>query len=276
MNVFILVHKLTIPVRADCEQVRVSSIPSGIVGQPIMFTGKLKSFPSKICVFFSFEILVDADDLNLISIAINESHSGRVVPHITTQKSSDKKQYQISFIPNLARQHTVCIYYDGKLVSTHYVDVCNLNKIRVSSMNDGTVGNPSVFSVETHGAGEGHLEVTISDGQRTLPAQLKSTQARKFDIAFVPEMSGKHSIVIAFNSIPVEGSPFTINIQDPSINESEDDDDEHEFILGGQLQGTRVGEVAWLICETSLTDIYEDCDLYVIGKFFQIEMICLL
>jgi filamin len=205
--------------------------------------------------------------LNLISIVINESHSGRVVPHTTTQKSPDKKQYQISFTPNFARQHTISISYDGKLVSTHYVDVCNLNKIRVSSITDGIVGNPSVFSVDTHGAGEGHLEVTITDGQRTLPAQLKSTQARKFDIAFTPEMSGKHSIIIAFNSIPIEGSPFTINIQEPPINDSEDENDDHEFIIGGQLQGTKVGEVAWLICETSLTDIYEDCDLYVIGRF---------
>ncbi len=261
---------LTIPVKTDCEQVRISSIPSGIVGQPIVFTSKLKSLQSN--TFILFEILVDAAELNLVSIVINESHSGRIIPHTTTQKSTDKKQFQISFVPNLARQHTISISYDGKLISTHHVDVCNLNKIRLSSITDGIVGNPSIFSVDTHGAGEGHLEVTISDGQRTLPAQLKSTQARKFDIAFVPQMSGKHSIAIAFNSIPIEGSPFIINVQEPSASdpeEEEEDDDDHEFIIGGQLQGTKVGEVAWLICETSLTDIYEDCDLYVIGMFFR-------
>jgi hypothetical protein len=185
-----------------------------------------------------------------------------------TLKSSDKNQYQISFIPNIARQHTISITYDGKLISTHHIDVCNVNKIRVSSINDGIVGIPSIFSVDTHGAGEGHLEVTVSDGQRTLPAQLKTIQARKFDIAFVPEISGKHSINITFNGIPIEGNPFIINVQESSNDNSieDDDNDDHEFIIGGQLQGTKVGEVAWLICETSLTDIYEDLDFYVTGE----------
>ncbi len=37
---FFLVGTLTIPVMIDSKQVRVSSIPSGIVGQPIIFTSK--------------------------------------------------------------------------------------------------------------------------------------------------------------------------------------------------------------------------------------------
>ncbi len=217
--------------------------------------------------------LVDVAASNLVSILVTESHSGRVVPHTMTSISNDKNRYKISFIPNTARQHTVSISYDGKLVSTNHVDVCNVNKIRVSSMNDGIVGIPSIFSVDTHGAGEGHLEVTISDGQQTLPAELKSVHARKFDIAFTPEITGKHSIIIAFNGISIEGSPFMINIHDPSISdkshseevEDDDDDDDHEFLIGGQLEGTKVGEVAWLICETSLTGFYEDVNLYVTG-----------
>ncbi len=216
-------------------------------------------------------LLVDLAASNPISILVTESHSGRVVSHTITPNSNDKNHYEISFTPNTARQHTVSIFYDGKLVSTHHVDVCNVNKIRVSSITDGMIGIPSIFTVDTHGAGEGHLEVTIRDGRRTLPAELKSLQARKFDIAFIPEITGKHSVAIAFNGISIEGSPFMINIHDPSINngnnlEEDDDDDDHEFLIGGQLEGTKVGEVAWLICETSLTDIYEDFNLYVIGK----------
>ncbi len=45
---FFLVGTLTIPVMNDSKQVRVSSIPSGIVGQPIDFTSKLINF------FFEF------------------------------------------------------------------------------------------------------------------------------------------------------------------------------------------------------------------------------
>jgi hypothetical protein len=218
--------------------------------------------------------LVNVAESKPISIHVTESHSGRVVSHTITSISNDKKHYEISFIPNIARQHTVSIYYDGKFISTHHVDVCNVNRIRISSINDGTVGIPLIFSVDTHGAGEGHLEVTIRDGRRTLPAELKSGQARKFDIAFIPEISGRHSIAIAFNGIPIEGSPFMVNIYDPSISDRssseelvEDDntDSDHEFLIGGQLEGTKVGEVAWLICETSLTDFYEDFNLFVTG-----------
>jgi hypothetical protein len=171
----------------------------------------------------------------------------------------------------------VSISYNKKLVSTHHVDVCNINKIRVSSINDGIVGIPSIISVDTHGAGEGHLEVTISDGQRTLPAELKSIQARKFDIAFVPEKSGMHSIIIAFNGFPIEGSPFMIKIRAPSISdesnsEDEEDNDDHDFLIGGQIEGTKVGEIAWILCETSLTDIYQDFQFFVTGMIILIKI----
>ena len=180
-----------------------------------------------------------------------------------TRMSTDETRYEISFIPLTTRQHTISIFSADKLYSTYHVDICNLKKVRVSAIDDGIVGVPSVFSVDTHGAGEGHLEVIISDGQRTLPAELKSVQTRRFDISFIPEITGEHSIAIAFNGIPIEGSPFKIQIEEPSLSVSEEDD--HEFILGGQLEGTKVGEVAWLICETSLTETYEDLDLYVTG-----------
>ena len=130
---------------------------------------------------------------------------------------------------------------------------------------------PCVFSVDTHGAGEGHLEVTIIDGKRTLPAELKSVQARKFDIAFVPQSIGKHSISISFNQIPIDGSPFSIQVRDPlnsstseEDDEEEEDDDDYEFIIGGQLEGTKVGEVAWLICEAEITNTYEDFNFYIL------------
>lgn len=209
-----------------------------------------------------------------MSISITESHSNRTVPHTMTRISPEKNQYEISFIPCTTRQHTISFFYADKLYSTHHVDICNLKKVRVSTIDDGIVGVPSVFSVDTHGAGEGHLEVVISDGQRTLPAELKSVQTRRFDISFIPEITGEHSITIAFNSIPIEGSPFKIQIDERSMNVSEDDD--HEFLLGGQLEGTKVGEVAWLICETSLTEVYEDLDLYVTGEFLRVlsKMIC--
>jgi hypothetical protein len=231
--------------------------------------------------FFSLMKSVDVVDSKSVSVIITESHGGRVIPHTMTSISNEKNRYQITFTPNLARQHTVLISYDDQPISTYHVDVFDINKIRVSSIDDGIVGKTLVFTVDTHGAGEGHLEVTISDGRRTLPAELKRIQARKFDIGFLPEISGKHSITIAFNGIPVEGSPFVIHIHDPSMSDKEsneddeeeeeeeeddEDSDNHEFLIGGQLEGTKVGELAWLICDTPLSDIYEDFDLFITGK----------
>ncbi|CAF4205688.1 unnamed protein product [Rotaria sp. Silwood2] len=248
---------LTIPIKSDSKQIHVSPISPGIVNQPIVFT-------------------VDLDEAKSFSVLITESHGGRMVPHTMTTLSSERNRYQIKFTPNVARQHTILINYDEQPAFTYHVDVFDINKIRVSSIEDGTVGVPLVFTVDTHGAGEGHLEVTISDGRRTLPAELKSIQARKFDIGFLPEIHGKHSITIAFNGIPVDGSPFEIYIRDSptsdkeSIQEDEDEDEEeeedigdHEFLIGGQLEGTKVGELAWLICDSALSDIYEDFDLFV-------------
>ncbi|CAF4496856.1 unnamed protein product, partial [Rotaria sp. Silwood2] len=209
----------------------------------------------------------DVFDPNLVSILVTESYSDHVVPHTMKSISNDKKHYEISFIPNIACQHIVLISYNGKLLSTNHVNVCNINKIHVSSINNGIVGKPLIFSVDTHGVGDGHLEVTISDGQRILPAELKSNETKIFNISFIPEISGLHSIIVSFNGIHIEGSPFMINIDDPSISDDksldEDDDNDFEFLIGGQLEGTKVDEIAWVICETSLTDKYEDFSLYV-------------
>lgn len=234
-------------------------------------------------------------DPSLLSILIIDPYSGRIIPHRMIPISKDKRHYEISFTPAIARQHTVSISYNGQTLSNNHIDVCDVNNIHVTSIDDGLVGVPSVFSVDTHGAGEGNLEVTISNGQKTLPAELKSIQTRKFDIAFVPEMSGTHSIAITFNGIPIKGSPFLINIVDPSANQSnnmdenkqeveyeeqqeekdndhDDEDSDYEFLIGGQLEGTKVGEVAWFICETLLTDMYEDFDLYIKGMLLPFKM----
>ena len=233
--------------------------------------------------------IVDVIDSKSISILVSESHGGRVIPHTMTATSNEKNRYQITFTPTIARQHTILISNDDQPIATYHVDVFDIHKIRVSAIDDGLVGKTSVFTVDTHGAGEGHLEVTISDGRRTLPAELKRIQARKFDIGFLPENTGKHSISIAFNGIPVEGSPFVIHVRQSSISdqesledteeqeeqedeeeeeeeEEEDDIDDHEFLIGGQLEGTKVGELAWLICDKPLSDIYEDFDLFLTGK----------
>ena len=231
--------------------------------------------------YWSMEI-VDVIDSKSISVLVTESHGGRIVPHTMTSISTEKNRYQITFTPTIARQHTILISDDDQPISTYHIDVFDIHKIRVSSIDDGIVGKTSVFTVDTHGAGEGHLEVTISDGKRTLPAELKRIQARKFDIGFLPENPGKHSISIAFNGIPVEGSPFVIHVRQSSLSdeedledqededeeeEEEDDIDDHEFLIGGQLEGTKVGELAWLICDTPLSEIYEDFDLFITGKW---------
>ena len=240
-------------------------------------------------------ILVDLTEPKPVSLSITETQGDRVIPHTMKSLSNEDTRYQISFIPMAARQHTILISSDNQALATHHVDVFNVNKIRVSEIQDGLVGLASIFTVDTHGAGEGHLEVTISDGRRTLPAELKRIQARKFDIGFMPEISGQHSISIAFNGMPVERSPFVIRVRDPPISEKasieedkeedeevedDDDDDEdddeediedHEFLIGGQLEGTKVGELAWLICNTPLSDIYEDFDLFVTGR---VQVLC--
>jgi len=249
-------------------------------------------------IFFCFKKTVDLIEQKTASVLVTESHGGRVIPHIMTPISNEKNRYQVTFTPNVARQHTVLISADDHPISSHHVDVFDIHKIRVSPIDDGIVGVPLVFTVDTHGAGEGHLEVTISDGRRTLPAELKSIHARKFDIGFLPETSGRYLISIAFNGIPVEGSPFVIQVRtvSPSDQEStegqlgedadeeeeeeededeedDEDNDDHEFLIGGQLEGTKVGELAWLICDTSLSDIYEDFDLFVTGMLISIVKI---
>jgi len=257
-----IVGTLTIPMINDIKPIHVSSIPTGIVGQNVQFT-------------------VSTIDSKSVSVVITETHTERIVSHVLNPISNETNHYLVSFTPTIARQHTILICYDNQPISVYNIDVFDLKKIRVSSINDGVVGKPVVFTVDTHGAGEGHLEVTISDGRQTLPAELKHVQARKFDIGFLPESAGKYSISIAFNSVPVDGSPFEIDIHELSNSgeedndddneeeddeEDEDENDNHEFLIGGQLEGTKVGELAWLICDTALSEIYEDFDLFITGE----------
>ncbi|CAF1303393.1 unnamed protein product, partial [Didymodactylos carnosus] len=238
------------------KEVYVSPIDNGIVGNPITFT-------------------IDIEDDNG-PLVVKVTESGHIVPN--TIVHIERHRYEVTFIPTVSRTHEIEILYNNHPISTTPLkcEVFNISKIKVGTMNAGNVGRPFVFSVDTHGAGEGHLEVTITDGLRTLPAELKSIQARKFDIAFLPKIPQKHFVEISFNGMPIDGSPFIVKINErindlTKLEEFEDEEsddlekgEESELIIGGQVEGTKCGELVWLLCSTPLTDIYDDLDAFVV------------
>jgi filamin len=75
------------------------------------------------------------------------------------------------------------------------------------------MGIPITFSVDAAGAGEGTLELVVSTETSTVKAEVMACRRGLYDVTFVPQSCEWHFVNITFNDIPVDGSPFKVEVQ---------------------------------------------------------------
>ncbi|XP_053675765.1 filamin-A [Anopheles nili] len=147
----------------------------------------------------------------LEDIEVNvEGPSGHSVPAQVLQTADGV--FKAEFVPRVVGEHRVSVTVEGQptVGSPYSAKVYDVTAIKVKNVNNGTVGKPVVFLVETSQAGPGNLEVTVNGGR--VPTSAQAQGQHTYAISFTPREAQNHTVELRFNGQDVPGSPFTCKV----------------------------------------------------------------
>ncbi len=126
------------------------------------------------------------------------------------------EECRIEWTPNELGTYTVYATYSDNVIkgAPFKIKTYDPKRVFVYNINDGYVFKPNIFCVDASGAGEGSLEIGINCNGHYIPNQVKPLGNSKFEVHFLPQEPLTHYANISFNSEPIKGSPFPINIAD--------------------------------------------------------------
>ncbi|XP_071442492.1 filamin-C isoform X2 [Hetaerina americana] len=167
-------------------------------------------------------------DVNRCSAACL-SPSGRDIP--TRVSGSPSSKFKVELTPFEVGRHTISVMVDGEHVkgSPFTCNVYDVGKVKVTGLVPSKVGKPVTFTVDASEAGEGTLELVVSEGSEggggeeveggkggaTVKAEVVACSSRGlYDVTFVPHHPLPHYVAVSFNEEDVPGSPFKCEVQD--------------------------------------------------------------
>ncbi|KAI8118123.1 Filamin-A [Lucilia cuprina] len=144
------------------------------------------------------------------------SPSGDNVP-VDVQGHGDS--YTASFRPSVVGRHLISVTASDQHIngSPFSCNVFDVSRVTISGLEQqygpAALGIPVTFSVDAAGAGEGTLELVVSTDTSTVKAEVVACARGLYDVTFVPQSTESHYVNITFNEVPVDGSPFRVEIQ---------------------------------------------------------------
>ncbi|KAJ8683635.1 hypothetical protein QAD02_019427 [Eretmocerus hayati] len=119
--------------------------------------------------------------------------------------------YNAGFTPRDVGDHSVQVKVNGSHVqgSPFLVKAYNASQVKVTDINNGSVGKPVFFSINASQAGAGNLEIIVAVNGKNVPNFVQSEGNAKFRVNFKPQEAAVHSLSVRFNGEPVPGSPFS-------------------------------------------------------------------
>lgn len=138
---------------------------------------------------------------------------------LTNISETSGGNFRVEYVPNSVGAYQIPISYccnaiAGSPFTAHAWDA---TRVLLADVGMGQVGCPSQFKVVVADAGEGVLEISITDPF----GQLVANQASPLDngvigVNYVPTVLGLHTGNILFNKQKIPSSPFTFLVVDPS------------------------------------------------------------
>ncbi|XP_005177800.1 filamin-C isoform X2 [Musca domestica] len=145
------------------------------------------------------------------------SPSGDNVPAHVQHQGGDS--YSATFRPNVVGRHLISVTASDQHIngSPFSCNVFDVSRVTISGLEQqygpAALGIPVTFSVDAAGAGEGTLELVVSTDTSTVKAEVVACARGLYDVTFVPQSTEPHYVNITFNEMPVDGSPFQVDIQ---------------------------------------------------------------
>ncbi|GAB0098238.1 filamin-C isoform X1 [Sergentomyia squamirostris] len=124
-----------------------------------------------------------------------------------------------TFRPTAVGRHLISVTVHDQHIngSPYSCNVFDVSRVSISGLEQhsgpATLGAPVTFSVDAAGAGEGTLELVVSTATSTVKAEVVACARGLYDVTFIPQTNEPHFVNITFNDVPVDGSPFHVDVQ---------------------------------------------------------------
>ncbi|CAH1244913.1 FLNA [Branchiostoma lanceolatum] len=142
---------------------------------------------------------------------------GQLVPCDVTEEKQGL--YKCSYTPHRSGSHRIEVSYDGsEAVGSPYIsEAFDVTKVHLVNRHRLVVGKEATVEVDASRAGRGNIDVNVTTTGRRVPSSVarSPSQTGIYSVTFFPEIQGPHDIQVLFNGIPVQGSPFRVNVLDP-------------------------------------------------------------
>ncbi|XP_042865445.1 filamin-A-like isoform X5 [Penaeus japonicus] len=185
----------------DSQEIRVGTIPNGIVGRPV-----------------EFEIDGSTAGSGNLEILVNGGHVTSYVRNLGQQR------FLASFVPHSAIRHMVEMRFNGEKVpgSPWSVEVMEGSGARVAVLGDTIkhfpAGQLSAFDISAANVSKEDIQVHIvSPAKRPVSYQLTESGEGVYRVAFVTTEVGSYVVDVAVAGQKVQGSPFIAKAYDAGL-----------------------------------------------------------
>ncbi|XP_039299021.1 filamin-A isoform X2 [Nilaparvata lugens] len=167
-----------------------------------------------------FRVITQGAGKAEFAVAITSPSGSRVKAHVIPTHEG----FLVNFIPTELGEYLLSISFGGEPVSPTPYRLTSLHssdadRVRASGpgLEHGTVGHPAEFMIDTRGAGQGGLGVTV-EGPCEAAINCRDNGDGTCSVAYLPTEMGDYSINITFNDLHIPGSPFqAIIMPEPSV-----------------------------------------------------------
>ncbi|XP_064639227.1 filamin-A-like isoform X1 [Lineus longissimus] len=213
------------PTETGVHHIHASLHGENVNGSPITF--KVAADRSKFsmpglgpCVIGHVnEIRIDAQGTSQSDVCFEaKAPSGRI---IDLPVSYENGVYVIRFTPTEIGDWELGMKYEGQHIpgSPMVVRVFDPMRVEVFGLEQANsfVGKSFAFRADCSSAGYGELRVEIQHNRQQIQANVEREVASGiYKIHFTPDGPGRYLVKVYFNGIEVKGSPFSMEIADPS------------------------------------------------------------
>ncbi len=199
----------------------------------------------------SADFTVDARDAG--KGAVSTSCTGPRGPVKVDVKDNGDGTYSCSYEPRTKGPYVVKVGFNGIPVkdSPFHVDVASGSdpghvKVTGPGLDGGRVGEKLVLDVDTRGAGEGDLGISLG-GPAEAQINVDDHHDGTATLEITPPVAGEYKLDIKFGGQEVPGAPFALQAYDPSKVKA--------YGSGVTGEGARVGQPAEVFVDTRDTGL---------------------
>jgi len=145
------------------------------------------------------------------------SPSGRdVLPNICEMANGN---FKVDYVPTQTGIYQIEVTYFGVPIpcSPFQVKAWDAGKVLITNLCRSHVGCESFFNIELGDAGDGTVEISITDPNgQLIQNQVVTKGPGLLEVHYVPQVMGEHRVNVIFNGVKVPGCPMPFMVLDSS------------------------------------------------------------